>query len=71
MAAAYRDGRDTAAGGERRVNPWSGADKDPRNRVLAQMWGRGYAAGNPMPDDPDAGDDPAELDQADEEMPAA
>ena len=55
MAAAFKDGRDTARAGERRVNPWGGLDTDPRNRVLAQMWGRGFSEGNPMPAVPATG----------------
>ncbi len=49
MAAAWRDGRDTARAGERRVNPWLGTSSDREARLLAVMWARGYSAGNPMP----------------------
>ena len=51
-SAAFQDGRETAEAfkaGDERVNPFAGADEDPRQRVLAQMWGRGFAVGNPMP----------------------
>lgn len=48
MAAAYRDGRDTARGGERRVNPWDGRAEAAVERVLSVMWANGYSRGNPM-----------------------
>lgn len=48
MSAAYRDGRDTAAGRQPRHNPWAGDSPDAAERVLARMWARGYSAGNPM-----------------------
>ena len=48
MAAAYRDGRDTARGRQPRRNPWDGTAPDAVTRVLSRMWARGYSAGNPV-----------------------
>lgn len=48
MHAAYLDGQATAAAGERRANPWDGTSPVASHRVLAQMWARGYSAGNPV-----------------------
>lgn len=48
MAAAYRDGRDTARAGQPRRNPWRGEHPDAAVRVLAKMWAKGYSAGNPV-----------------------
>lgn len=48
MSAAHRDGQETAAARERPTNPWDPRSADPRDRVLAQMWQRGYSAGNPV-----------------------
>lgn len=49
MAAAYKDGRDSARGREYRHNPHRGDASTAVERVLAVMWARGYSAGNPMP----------------------
>jgi hypothetical protein len=49
MAAAYRDGEDTARRGEPRTSPWRGDSVRAVERVLARMWARGYSAGNPVP----------------------
>lgn len=48
MAAAYRDGRNTARSRERRVNPWNGSSEVQLDRVLAVMWARGFSNGNPI-----------------------
>jgi hypothetical protein len=48
MAAAYRDGRDTARGRQPRRLPWRADAPDAPTRVLARMWARGYSAGNPV-----------------------
>ena len=48
MAAAYRDGRNTARGRAARVNPWDGSLQVQLDRVLAVMWARGFSNGNPI-----------------------
>lgn len=57
MAAAARAGRSAARAGARRdSNPHDRDHEDPRVRVEALMWWRGWDDGNPMPlldDDPD------------------
>lgn len=48
-AAAYADGRETAAKRGPFVNPWRGDSPLAVERVLAVMWARGYRDGNPIP----------------------
>lgn len=48
-AAAYADGKATAAAGEPRRIPFDGDAASAVERVCAVMWARGYSAGNPMP----------------------
>ena len=54
MAAAARDGRAAARAGKLRNPPTPGLDSDdPRDRVIAKMWCRGWDDGNPMAAIPD------------------
>lgn len=48
VAAAFRDGRDTARACARRVNPFDGLAESSVERVRSVMWARGYSAGNRM-----------------------
>ena len=43
LAAAYRDGYDTAKQRAPRRNPWRGSSSSAVDRVLARMWQRGYS----------------------------
>lgn len=48
-AAAYRAGYASARAREPRRNPYNGLGSTARERVLSQMWARGYSRGNPLP----------------------
>lgn len=45
LAAAYGDGRATAAAREPRVNPWRGNADTAVERMLAVFWAKGYSRG--------------------------
>lgn len=52
MVAALNAGREAGRiGAPALANPYDGLSGDPRQRVLAKMWRRGYTDGSPIPAD--------------------
>ena len=71
MVDAFRKGRSAALARQSwRENPWDAEHELASKRVLAKMWMRGYAKGNPIPDlkDEPVSDAPqGELEDSEEE----